>query len=229
VKPSAGNPVRFDFFKKPWSYLRAAWWPWLLVGFPLFLTFPAWILGSLYILQNLAAGGGSPIVLGLVGSAVFGAMGFLVLVLQQMMLGGLVNMALRQQRGEQVRICDAYPMKRAGGLFVLVSLNLSTVLTGFATCLLPGFVLLGMTMFSYAAYFEENLGPFQAFARGFILSKPRLDVLAGLGTSLYGIAYASVLLPIVGPCMAFPLQAISIAYNYRIAFPGESERRIPAG
>jgi uncharacterized membrane protein len=147
------------------------------------------------------------------------AMSLLAGIFSYALMGGLYLMAIRQVRGERIEVGDVFKaLPMAGNLIGAYLLTSLMFFVGFVLCILPGFVLIGLTMFTVPLIVDRRLGAVDAIGQSINALKkdwilaPVFLIVVGIVSSLGVIACG------IGLLFTYPLLFLCLALAYRDIF-----------
>ena len=142
------------------------------------------------------------------------------------MIGGLVNAALKQVRGETISVADCFHMN--GKFFTILLAAFLTglcVFCGAILCIVPGLLMSGLLMATIPHIVDKRSGPIEAMAASWDAIKPTMwialtlalvvQILVSVGGSLIGLGLLVVL----------PVYALVQALVYRDTILIQEESR----
>jgi uncharacterized membrane protein len=235
--PQAGRKptLRFKVIGEAWQMLSTNMSPWILASLVAILLMsiiivPAMVRVFIEVAAEISKGQTS------VPSPDFGSrlvtvtINVVVQIIQFVLLGGMVKMALRQLRGQTISVGDLFsgfahlgPLILAGLIYGLV-MELGNLLDGsagpvFFLCLIPAMLLSGLWMLTIPLIVDQNLDAITALGASTkmlrssmwmaILFYMVLGIVSGLGILVCGI----------GIIVTYSLLPIGTALVYRDFFP----------
>ncbi len=132
------------------------------------------------------------------------------------MIGGLVNAALKQIRGESISVADCFDMR--GKFFtILGSAILITlcVFSGTCLCIVPGLLMSGLFMVTIPVIVDRRAGPIEAMAASWGAIKPTMWVALTLALVVQILVSVGGTLIGLGLLVVLPVYAIVMALVYR--------------
>ncbi len=217
--PNYGSivPREFDFtvLNDAWELVKAKWTDYGLMGLIVVLVF--FVFNFIYSLITVGftseAFQGPP----LLTSGYFLDLGlsFIGYGVNGILIGGIINYAIRQSRGYQTSLSDfGDGMKNAGSLFIaaLVISVLSTI--GMLFCCLPGLAIGGLTMMALPLIVDRNVGPFDAISESWRTLQRWWFLTAVFYLAIGVLAGLGVLACIVGIFITMPLMYVCYAVTY---------------
>lgn len=153
--------------------------------------------------------------------------GILAGAFQSILQAGLLNMALKQARGQDVSINDMFSVFSLA-LPLLVSGFFVNLLYGLGTylCIAPGVILYALWMFTPLLIIDRKLGPFQAMSESWNLLKSNW-LMAGAYVFVAGLLIFVSAIPLgLGLLVSIPTVLLSIAVGY-LAFTQPAQPVIP--
>lgn len=218
--PPTGPRIRFEVIGEAWGELMRNMSAWIVAMlFAVIVLGGAYLIGYLVVLLPLFFTQGSDVgVIATFGG--FAVFGVAMIVLMGAIYGGLYRMAIRQLRGEMPTAGDLFQSfdlaPRMIGVHLLVTV---LMMVGFFLCVIPGFIVMGLTFLAYAIVADQNVGSVEAIRMSWeALKKDTLmAILFALVVSI--LAQIGVYACVVGALFTGPLMFLSHAIVYRDFFP----------
>lgn len=226
--PGAGRTgtVRFDVIGEAWQKISANMGAWVVAA--LIVCVVLWvIIGGFYVgvfASAMAAGAsGNDNVgagVGIITQLMGMLMGFAINVIQFVLMGGMVKMALNQIRGLPISAGDIFkgfehfvPLA-LGGLLYSLGIQIGAIF-----CIIPGLLLAGLWMLTVPLIVDQNMDAVTALTTSLKTLQPHmwsalgvylvLGLVAGLGSLLCGI----------GMIITYPFLPIGVALVYKDFYP----------
>jgi hypothetical protein len=221
-----GQPtVRFgEWISEGWRLFTQQWGSWVLLALGLFLgaALPVGVWVAVFVMMMMAAESARGAEAEMISLAL--VFGTFLLVLLMMPLSvflncGMYRAAFKQLRGGQLEFRDLFSGKdcflRALGATILVGI---LVTIGVLLCVIPGFIVAGLLMFTLPLVVERNLGVMDAMRTSYELTRSQW-----LSFTLYAfvvqlIATIGSYACYVGLLVTFPLMFTMSAVAYRDCF-----------
>jgi uncharacterized membrane protein len=212
--PPAGR-VRFEALSEAFSFFGEKWQAWVVAALPLVILSVVWV--AYYFVSGVGLMGTNPltevaafmVTMGL--SLVYG----LVLYVYT---AGLVAMALKQVRGEEISAADGLLVfKSLPNLLVGVLLSGLAVLVGAMFCIVPGLIINGLLMLTIPLIIDRKLSPVAAMQASWDTVKSDMWTATGLMFVLY-LLYSISTNFVIGVVVGAPIYALGIAIVYRDFF-----------
>lgn len=218
--PLSGPRIRFEAIGEAWSELMRNLGTWIVAMLlTLIVLYGVGIIGYFVVLIPLFLTQGSDV--GVV--AYFGGMAVFCLVMLALMgafYGGLYRMAIRQARGEMPVASDLFQSFDLAPRMIAVHILIAILTTiGFFLCIIPGFIVLGLTFLAYAIVADQNVGAVDAIRMSWeALKKDALmAILFALVITI--LSQIGVYACFVGALFTMPLLFLGHAIVYRDFFP----------
>jgi hypothetical protein len=130
--------------------------------------------------------------------------------------GGMFLMALRQIRGEPIEISMVFAgLSRAGSLVGFGLLQMVLYMAGAIFCLVPGLIVLGVTMFGPLFIMDRRMGAIEAMRSSYEALKPHLWMSVLFVMVAYILASIGIAACFVGIVASLPFMYLMIALGYR--------------
>ena len=146
-------------------------------------------------------------------------------IVQTIVFGGLVKMALATLRNEPIAAGDVFRLDGLGGNFFITCflVNLCVGVVAAVTCCflgLPGIIVNGLLMLSMPFVIADRLGPVEAMQASWATLKPQLWAATGVYFIL-SLVVGLLTATGIGTIIAQPILAISLAIIFRdqVALP----------
>lgn len=236
---AAPPEVSFDWLGKGWDLFKAKAGMWV-GALVIFILADAAIFGVVGLLTGYwaqfgeifraASRSGGPPTPPTNPFAHFGSdllTGILAGAFQSVLQGGLLLMALKQARGENVSINDMFSAFRLA-LPLLVSGFFVSLLSGLGMylCIVPGVLLYGLWMFTPLFIVDRQMGPFQAMSASWNLLKSNWLMAGAFVFVVYLLLLVSAIPLGLGLLVSIPTVLLSIAVGY-LAFTQPAQAVIP--
>lgn len=208
---SRGPGIRFDVIGEAITLFQANWSAWVVGSLPfLFLNLVSVVLS---VLSFFASDLGAAAEAGF--SLVSIAFYMVYMFVYYGLLAGLIQMGIKQIRGQTVRASDAFNLN-GQGLNIFASIFLLGILTvlGFCACIVPGFLVLGLGMFTFPIITDQGLNPVEAFKKSYDTIKPYMWSAVALYFVLNLLAGISIYFCLVGTLVGMPILALGVARSY---------------
>jgi uncharacterized membrane protein len=211
--------LRFSVIGDAWQLYKRHWVVWS-VAMLIVMTCDSLVTGALLAWLDVGPGprpGGFRLFVPLSGGldfVVFTAIsGFLV--------GGMIRMASNQVRGGVPKIEDLFSVTDCWFDLLLVSLLVGAASAlGAVFCLIPGFIVFGLSMLAIPLVVEGRLPATGALIQGWGALKSQWLTASVFHVWLILVAMSGLLLCFFGVFLTGPLYSLSIALLYREFFPG---------
>lgn len=224
--------VRWEWIGEGWELFTKQWQNWIVMALIAAVAVIV-VMIPFYVLQFGAEIAASRSDTSEISGAIVGGsillrlvMQVVITVLTSLLSAGFYQAAFKQLRGGQVSVQDMKgvfqhlgPMLGAGIIIGLLQ-GIGTLL-----CIIPGFIVMGLFMFTFPLIVERNLGMFDAMSASLDVTKKNIIMF-----TLFAIV-VQVLIPIVGAIaccvgllVAYPLVFLTYACAYRDCYglPGIS-------
>lgn len=218
--PSTGPRIRFEAIGEAWGEFMRNMSAWIVATLLAIIVLGVvYGVGYFVVLLPLVLTEGSDV--GAV--AMFGGIIILtlvIIVLSGAIFGGLYRMALRQLRGEMPSGGDVFQAfdlaPRMIGVHLLVSIF---IVIGAFLCIIPAFIVMGMTFLAYVIVADQSVGSVDAIRMSWEALKK--DALMAI---LFAIVVAILsqigfYICFVGALFTLPLMFLSHSIVYRDFFP----------
>jgi len=223
--------VRFDAIGEAWGMVREKMGVWALT----MLIYVVAILIIQYGVQFLLAAVGllpNPLdrTPSFQMSYIFGYLisVFSSTVLGALLQGGLMRMAIKQTRGEEIQVSDLFAAgDRVGAIIVGQLLYNIAMGLGFWLCVIPGFIVAGRGMLTLPIAVDQNVGGNEAFSKSWdALKNDTLNailfmIVVGLVSALGILGFG------IGLLITAPIAPLAIAIVYRDFFNTERQMAEP--
>lgn len=226
--PSSYSPtpqVTFDVIGEAWEMFRVQMGPWIITGiivvvigggFGLLMSIPEFVVNRHQFDQSVPPPSTQVSIL----MTLWGFFrGIISTIIGYIFTGGMVRMAIRQLRGEQISPADLFSVGDVIGPLLLASF-LCGLVSGFAAllCCFPSFIVNGLLMLTVPLVVDPRMGATDAMTGSFNALKSQwvmatcfffvLSLLSGIGF------FACC----VGIFFTMPFMPLSVALTYRNFF-----------
>lgn len=136
-------------------------------------------------------------------------------IVQVVIAGALIHVALKQIRGEGARVGALLEIGDVVGKLVLLGL-IETVLSAIAglLCLLPALVAWSLLMFAVPLVVEQKMEPLDAIRQSFNMLKSQWLMALVFNVAAALVSAAGAILCCVGVVLSMPLYELSVALLY---------------
>ena len=227
MQQQTNSEVRWEWIGQGWELFIKQWQNWVvmaLVAAVVFIVisipFYAFIFGAEFAASRSrdangisALAGGASILVRLVFQIVFS-------VVSALLSAGFYQAAFKQLRGEQVSVSDIAGTFQYLGPMLGAAIIIG-ILQGIGTilCLIPGFIVAGLFMFTFPLIVERNLGMFDAMSASIDVAKKNLVMFTLFAIVVqFLIPMAGLFACCIGMLVAYPLIFLINACAYRDCF-----------
>jgi uncharacterized membrane protein len=141
-------------------------------------------------------------------------------LIQQVLMVGLMNMGLKQSKGQPIAISDAFAFGgRLGSVVGLVILIQVCYLLGLLACCVGIFVAIGLTMFAVPLFLDRRFSPVAAITESYEMLKQQW-IMATLAMFVFNfIGTIGIYACGVGILVSQPILVMCVVLNYRRFVP----------
>ncbi|MBC8138341.1 MAG: hypothetical protein H8F28_20885, partial [Fibrella sp.] len=223
--------VRFDAIGEAWALVRekmGVWIPATLIvgGVGMLATFL--ISGGLGFAFGLTSGNDPNVAMNPVYWVVNIVSNLVAAVINAFIISSLFRMAIKQVRGENIELSDAFQFGDNIGAVILTTILYNIAVTiGILLCIIPGFIAVGGLMLAIPLSVDRGVSGPQALSmswdklKGQVLNAILLLLAVGVITTLSMIPCG------LGLLVTVPLSILTSAIVYRDIFDGEGGMRGP--
>lgn len=226
--------ISFDVISEAFNLFKLQMGAWVGAVFAFFaIIMVIAMLGGTVMVGSLIASGGSRDAAGagmFLFFATYAGMLFVVTLASLFLMGGLIRMALKQVRGETLKIGDMFSVTDVIGPLIGTALLVTVIGSiGSLFFVVPGLIAYGVMMFALPLVVDQRLGPIEAITKSFEMLKNDwlmatlfyfvTAMIGGLG----GIACG------VGMVFTYPIWILSIVLTYRNYTTGGTSPTVTGG
>jgi len=216
--------INFNVIQEAFDMMKTRWQPFVLATL---LAYVVFFIG--YFVVAIVLGGVMAAVGNMFGDAAALAsiplmfvMGFVIAALGAGVFGGLVKMAFKAWRGEEVSAGDVTSgFQQFGPLAVGVIIVYLATFIGYILCILPGLLIAGLSMFTIPLIVDKKMAPMDAFKTSIEMLKPQMWMALGFAIVLSIVAQIGGIACGVGALFTIPLALCAMVRQYMI-FSGEA-------
>ena len=233
--PAAPQVRIGDWISEGWKMFTEQWKTWVTITLPVFAAMvgPAlFFVGYIYVIwmpqvmEQARRGRSAPPTELWPAYFAFIGVTFLLMPLTAFLMGGMYRCAFKQLRGGKLEFKDLFSAGdcyfRLLGAMVLTGL---VVGVGFMLCVVPGFIALGLLVFTYPLIVERNMGVIEAMKTSIAMTKPSMGQFVLFAFIVNLIASAGSSACYVGFLVTYPLMFTTYAVAFRDCFGVEGARR----
>jgi uncharacterized membrane protein len=227
---TGSRTVRFEVIGEAWRLFSANMANWVISLLVMLIVIGAvYVIGMLILFPMLGLGAMMGMAGGEGAAAAGSLIGMMIGILLMMVLmaavygflgAGLFRMAVSEVRGRKAQVGDLF-----AATDVIVPMILAAVLIGILTtigswlCIIPAFIVGGMTMLTYPLIVDQKMGVVDALTTSFNTLKRDILMATLLYLVLIILAAVGGMLCGIGALFTTPLIFLSIALVYRDFFP----------
>lgn len=138
--------------------------------------------------------------------------------------GAVINVAIQQVRGQGLRLESLGEVTAVlGNLTIVALLQTFAATMGLILCILPGFVVMGLLMFSVPLVVDQKLGGVEAISRSFEMLKSQWLMATLFYIVVTILGYIGLLLYYVGLILTLPFLFLSLAVAYNDFVQGAAQ------
>ena len=219
--PPTPNPtakVQLSFLGDAFLWFGKAWKDYCIASIPIILLFGVYsYLSFQQGHMDLAAAADPERARGLLVSILKLAVPFMTLY--YVLFCGMIQMGVRQVRGEQVTWKDAFKFQGTLPATIVATLlvGLLTV-AGFALCCIPALFVIAASMLTFPLVTDARLDPFQALKLSWQTAGRQIWACIGLMIIGTGVSAVSFYILLLGALIGIPVYALTFALVYEEFF-----------